>query len=273
MKSEAIPNAVLFLTAWMATAALAAEKVKVTADIANLRSAPGLESSILASVPKGTVFDVAGKSGDWYEVTVPSLNGAHAYIHKLLIELIPGEAHAGEGPPPPTATATPPPAAKPPSVTSTSTTRPRQTTPAGSKPSAQWQPQGVGLGVHVGGFHFGVRASVVGWMSERVGLEGLVSRYSIGSSDSALGTDVSFKYSVMQFSGGVRYRLGDPESTIHPYVGGGLSLFRSTSSFRISDSGVTEQASESSSNVGGFGVGGIEFTFKNQPHLAVTADL
>jgi len=139
--------------------------------------------------------------------------------------------------------------------------------------SHEWRPTGLGLGVHTGGFHFGVGASAIGWVSDRVGFEGLVSRYSIGAAASAAGVSASSDFTVMEFSGGVRYRLGSPEGTVHPYLAAGVSLYRSSSSVNVSGYGTSEGTSDSSSNVGGYGVGGLEFTFKSARHLAVSLDL
>jgi hypothetical protein len=138
---------------------------------------------------------------------------------------------------------------------------------------AEWQPTGFGLGLRTGGFHFGVGASGLGWLSDRVGVEGLVSRYSIGTSATGGGVSASSDFTVTSFSGGLRYRLGSPGGSMHPYLSAGMNVYRSSTSVNVSGYGTSEGSSDSSSNVGVYGVGGLEISFGSTRRLAASLDL
>lgn len=58
-----------------AAGAVVGEKARVTATALNLRSGPNTTSSILTSMPSGTVVDVLDKSGTWYKVRYNATTG------------------------------------------------------------------------------------------------------------------------------------------------------------------------------------------------------
>ncbi len=70
-------------------------KVRVTANVANVRLKPALDSSVIGSAKKGQVFDVIQKIGDWFQVNLPPdaqgivLSG---YINQIVVEELSGEA-------------------------------------------------------------------------------------------------------------------------------------------------------------------------------------
>lgn len=69
----------------------AAEKVQVTVDNANVRSQPGLDGKILLKAGKGDVFEVTGKSNDWFKVLLPAEAGADTpdgYINEAMVEML-----------------------------------------------------------------------------------------------------------------------------------------------------------------------------------------
>jgi opacity protein-like surface antigen len=69
----------------------AAEKVRVTVDNANVRSQPGLEGKIVLKASKGDVFEVIGKSNDWFKVLLPAEAGAdtaEGYIKEAVVEIL-----------------------------------------------------------------------------------------------------------------------------------------------------------------------------------------
>jgi hypothetical protein len=65
-------------------------KVKVAS--ANVRSKPDASSEVIAKVTIGTVLNVSGKEGAWYEVAVTNETGEEivGYIHNTVVEVIGG---------------------------------------------------------------------------------------------------------------------------------------------------------------------------------------
>ncbi|MCX6557516.1 MAG: outer membrane beta-barrel protein [Candidatus Aminicenantes bacterium] len=70
---------------------LAAEKttLKVKVQLANVRSEPNASAPIIAKVTIGTVLQVSGKEGAWYEVNVKDESGKEVtgYIHNTVVEV------------------------------------------------------------------------------------------------------------------------------------------------------------------------------------------
>ena len=84
----------LFLTATWALASDGAKmKIRVTANAANIRLKPALDSSVIGTARIGQVFDVIQKTGDWYQVNLPPdaqgivLSG---FINKIVVEELAG---------------------------------------------------------------------------------------------------------------------------------------------------------------------------------------
>ncbi|HET7295443.1 MAG TPA: SH3 domain-containing protein [Vicinamibacteria bacterium] len=65
--------------------------VRVKAYQANVRAKPSRTASILATLPRGTVFELIETRGSWLKVTLrdQSLSG---YVHTSLVETLPGDA-------------------------------------------------------------------------------------------------------------------------------------------------------------------------------------
>lgn len=55
------------------------DKVTITATVANLRSQPSLQASLVGQLKKGTQLPVTGTAGDWYRVK--RADGQAAYVH------------------------------------------------------------------------------------------------------------------------------------------------------------------------------------------------
>lgn len=132
-----------------------------------------------------------------------------------------------------------------------------------------------GVGGRAGGFTFGVGGSARYWSHERLGFQIDVSRYGIGVSD--LGVRVSS--STLQLAPAVLYSFetesnSDAPVTYRPYVGGGVSILRSSLSSSASGFGAGVDFSESTSNtdIGFHGFGGVELTFKRVPKLGVSGE-
>ena len=82
---------VLFFVLVLGGALLAKEKtiLKVKVQTANVRSEPDASARIIARVTIGTLLEVAGKDGAWYEVTVNDKSGeaVTGYIHNTVVEV------------------------------------------------------------------------------------------------------------------------------------------------------------------------------------------
>jgi hypothetical protein len=90
---------VLIFVLVLGGALLAREKtiIKVKVQTANVRSEPETSAPIVAKVAAGTLLEVAGKAGAWYEVTVNDQSGKEVtgYIHNTVVEVVgAGEAEA-----------------------------------------------------------------------------------------------------------------------------------------------------------------------------------
>lgn len=59
--------------------------VRLTSGTLNLRSAPSLESQVLASIPNGTTLILLGEQGDWYETEYQDKTG---YVSKVFVDEI-----------------------------------------------------------------------------------------------------------------------------------------------------------------------------------------
>jgi hypothetical protein len=62
----------------------ASSKLTVTASIANIRATASLKGKVVQKVPRGTVLNKVGASGDFHKIKLKS--GAYAYIHKSVVK-------------------------------------------------------------------------------------------------------------------------------------------------------------------------------------------
>jgi hypothetical protein len=76
-----------------------ADSADVTAANANLRSAPGTSSRVVATLARGTRLEVLAVSGDWLQVRVAATK-AEGWVHRRLVEMRPA---SGGAPPAPVA--------------------------------------------------------------------------------------------------------------------------------------------------------------------------
>lgn len=115
---------VFLILAAAAAASPAVFKIKVTAEIANVRIKPFIGSNIIRQLPEGTILEAARKEGEWFLINLePDETGSAAgYVHEsfvLALEDIPAEAKAPiveKVAPPETPPTAPPVAVKPPPV-------------------------------------------------------------------------------------------------------------------------------------------------------------
>ena len=105
----------VFLCLLLAAAASAASepalKVKVMVAVANIRSGPAPDASVVATVENGKLLDVVDKVGDWYLVSLP--DGKKGYVINAVVTEVAEEAKPPVAAPPVTPPVTPPAPGKP----------------------------------------------------------------------------------------------------------------------------------------------------------------
>src|SRR2546427_1686739 len=83
------------------------DTAEVAATSANLRSAPGTRSPVVATLARGARLEVLDVSGDWLKVRVVETK-AVGWVHRRLVEVLPatgGAAPSSAAPGPPAAVA------------------------------------------------------------------------------------------------------------------------------------------------------------------------
>jgi hypothetical protein len=258
---------VLLAIVLLASAALATENVRVTAERVNLRSGPGTNSRIIGKVDRGAVLEVLGRQGSWIRVMAPG--GGAAYISATLCETVPSA--------PPTSQPT---AASPAPASQTSSfgrsRRSSQVEPLRLGLHAAWANKGIDFGLggrasagipgaaHFGGlltldYFFGARATV-----DAGGAEVDVSGHSL-----QLGLFPTYAFDLQG---------------VQAYAGVGLSYFRSSFTSSVSGpngSNVEESVSASSTSLGVVAgarfnrrfFGELRYQFGDASHLTLSAGI
>lgn len=108
MTHRAIPA--LVVSFCLAAAPALADAARVTATNANLRSAPGANSRVVATLARGVLLEVLDVSGDWVKVRVAETK-AEGWVHRRLVDMPAGVRPAAPAAPRPPAPAAPAPAA------------------------------------------------------------------------------------------------------------------------------------------------------------------
>lgn len=275
------------------------ERFRILVTAANVRTSPVATSGVVAIVPRHVTVELLSDVGDgWLRVAVfdPSGRKQVGYVKASLgrREVVPGSPALPAPPPadaqaplPLAAVSEPPPAptaaseltnasavADAPAMAAEQRQNPLITAPV-PKPMA---PRRFALGGRVGGSSFGVGGTVRYWVTPAVGVDVLVSRYSVGISDYAYaGFVAEASASVLQIAPAVTYRFGeqdpDDDVSVRPYVGGGVSLFRSSFKASAQGYGLRTEESASSSDLGFRGFGGVELFFRSMPRFSVTSDI
>jgi hypothetical protein len=219
----------------------------VTVSFANIHAEPSAASPIIAAAPRGRSFEVTRELGSWVGVAWPAARDGVGYVHSSWGALSRGGAA---------------------DAVSVPQTRPIDPHPG---PLTQQPVSRVALPSHVVGVggRMGTQAlsgfAVVGrlWFAGPVG-----AQLELGRGTHTNGA--MLRMNVIDIGVNAIASLPDRVTNavwMRPYVGGGISIFRS--SLR-STSGVSI-ATDTSRGYQAFG--GAEFTWANVPQLAVSADL
>jgi uncharacterized protein YgiM (DUF1202 family) len=64
----------------------ASGKLKVSVNVANIRSGPSLSASVIKKAKRGTVLTRTGKASDWHQIRLS--NGKKAYVHDSVVRLV-----------------------------------------------------------------------------------------------------------------------------------------------------------------------------------------
>ena len=90
----------------------AANRLRVTAEVANLREKPDIGSAVVRQVPRGTLLEVTAKEGDWYLAAATDEAGrvASGYVHESLVAVVAAEEEQEKPAAPSSRPANPPPA-------------------------------------------------------------------------------------------------------------------------------------------------------------------
>jgi SH3-like domain-containing protein len=81
-----VPSITIFLLIMLLAGAASAERLAVSAPVANIRSGPGTSHTLLWKVEKYFPIRVIGKSGEWYHFE--DFEGDKGWVHQSLVSKI-----------------------------------------------------------------------------------------------------------------------------------------------------------------------------------------
>lgn len=101
LRSRLLWAAALALAAAGTAFAATAFKVKVTAEVANVRLKPSIGSVIIRQIPQGEILEATRKEGQWYLVAVPPDESGQTsgYVHESLVMPLEDIPRTEAGPP------------------------------------------------------------------------------------------------------------------------------------------------------------------------------
>ena len=235
---------------------------------ANVHKAPSTGAAVIGQAPNGAVFIVTRELGSWVKIDWPAADDGVGYMHVSW-----GRVSNGSMPAPTTVNSI--------RGQSGSASSSSATSVQGNRPGSAQQPAppttvsttsgtptahlvGIGgLGNRMGST-LGLGASGRAWVGDRFGIQLDVVRYSPGS---ALGQQ---RQTTMQVAPSVLYSLPDKLTDyvwIQPYVGGGLTIHRSTF-----NSGTPGVASVTDNGLGRQLFGGTAVAFASAPRFTLSVD-
>ena len=239
----------------------------VTQASVDVYKGPSTGSPVIGKASRGRILEVTRELGSWVKIAWPEAQDGAGYLHVTFGTI--SRRSATE------------PTRSGPGVVVTSvgeyTVPAAATTPAdqriGQRPgtntlsrrTASLPSHNLGLGARIGTRAFGFAATGRAWSEGPLGVQLEAGRATYSS---ALLTD---RVSSMQLAPSIVYSLPDLVTNAlwaRPYVGSGLSLYRSTLR-----SGPSNVSSAVDTGLGAQVFGGAEFTLATLPQLGVSADL
>jgi hypothetical protein len=241
----------------------------VTMPSANIHKAPSTGSAIIGRAQRGTTFAVKRELGSWVSIPWPDAQIGVAYLHVAWGKVSHGIAAQGRGG-----------GGEEPQRPSAPLARPELTLPGGPaaelqagqpprtntllRPAASLPSHAIGLGGRIGTRGVGMAGTGRAWLNGPFGvqIEGSQSTYT--------SVDAPGELRLLQLAPTIMYSPPDLITNAiwaRPYIGGGISLLRSTLS---SSPGATEAVEHM---LGSHLTAGVESTWANIPQFTVSADV
>jgi hypothetical protein len=229
---------------------------------ATIHKGPSTGSPIIGKAPRGTLLEVTRELGDWVKIVWPDSEDGSGYVHLAFGTVL-------RSPAPSSTAASAQSAAQPVSpaggVASSDGSGSIQASSTRGTVYVAPPTHVVGVGGLIAGSApaFGATARI--WSRRRFGVQVEVSRSAYSSVEAP-------RMTTMQFAPSLVYSLTDLVTDyvwVRPYVGAGVSLFRSSLSGATAEGG----GSLTENSLGFRAHGGSEVTFPSVPRFAVSADV
>jgi hypothetical protein len=239
-------------------------ELTITVAEATVHRGPSTGSPVIGRVSRGTRLEVTRDIGSWVKVSWPSEADGAGYVHEGMGSLA---APTGATAPVPIAASSRARVSE--SSSLTGGLQPQATSPRTPRTSASSYVvvprHAFGLGARLGSApSLGLGASARAWTRGPLGVQVHLSRYQITSlADSSVMTSTQFGPSLLMTLG----RHVTDHLWVRPYVGGGVSLHRSTLSSPVLGPVVAD------STMGWQVLGGAEVTVASLPQVGLSAEL
>jgi hypothetical protein len=229
---------------------------------ANVHKFPSIASPVIGKAQRGSVLVINRNLGSWVEVGWPGGEGGIAFLH------VNAGSISGRIPVDPNRVVAPPgrPMSMPTPAVASATTGAEQMNIAADAPPRQvyiaLPNHHIGLGVRMTPTAQGFGATSRAWLGSRVGVQFEVSRHHLDNINSPAGM------TSMQFAPSALYSLPNVVTDslwLRPYVGGGVSFNRLSSSAALTGSPVD-------TSMGYQAFGGAETTLAGLPQFSLSAD-
>ena len=278
----AIAVAICLTPSWLS--AQSAE-FTVNAASASVHKSPSTGSPVIGKTSRGAVLRVTRELGSWVRISWPAAPDGVGYVHTstgwMARITAPGSNRSAAAPNSSTSATSgmasasaPASALRPASDTSTPvatairserTAAPADQSALITSSSMAPTAHSIGFGGRIGGSTLGVGASARTAVGDRFGVQVEVSRYALTSAVSQQ------RLTSLQFAPSVLFSLPDKLTDygwVRPYVGAGLTVYRST----LSSAGAIPGESISDSRLGRQAFGGTEVSFAAVPRFTLSAD-
>ena len=242
-------------------------KFTIGSEPAEVHKSPSTGSPVIGKAARGTVLDVTRELGSWVKISWPAAPDGVGYVHVSMGTFGNSSLPASRPTARPTTTSItgqPAPEVPPavaPGVQGQRTGAVAQSSPVSSVPI----PHLVGLGGRMGSSTLGSGASARGSVGRRFRVQLEASRYGLTSAVTQR------RLTSVQFAPSLLYSLPDKVTDyvwVRPYVGSGVTVYRSTSSSATSAAG----NSVADSRLGRQVFGGAEVALASVPRFTLSAD-